>query len=145
MHKRLRIFGILVAVGVIACTLLSVSLPALRASLARRLLFGEPLIEVASPRPAQVLGQGGVRVLIRFPVAHRTAVASLRCLLNGIDVTSRLTLADNGATGSLWARRDGDQTLRVEVFGRTWWGGAYYEDSVEFSFEVRRNPSLDRA
>jgi hypothetical protein len=69
----------------------------------------------------------------------------LRCLLNGIDVTERLTLGGNGAAGSLWAQRDGPQTLRIEVFGQTWWQGAFYEDWAELSFEVRSNPSIDRA
>jgi hypothetical protein len=67
-----------------------------------------------------VLGQGGIPVLIRFRFADRTASSSLRCLLNGIDVTERLTLGGNGAAGSLWAQRDGPQTLRIEVFGQTW-------------------------
>jgi hypothetical protein len=145
MPKRLRIFGILLAAPLLIGAALLAGVPSLRTAALQRLLFGGRLIEVAVPRPAQVLGQGGIPVLIRFPKLERTAAASVRCLLNGVDVTERLTLGGNGAAGSLWARRDGRQTLRVEVFGQSWWGGPYFEDAVELSFEVRPNPSLDRA
>ena len=107
--------------------------------------LGGGLIEVSTPRAEQVLGQGGIPVLIRFTRIERTAAESLRCLLNGIDVTQRLTLGGNGAAGSLWAPRDGPQTLRFEVFGQSWWRGPYFEDAVELTFEVRPNPTLDRA
>jgi hypothetical protein len=145
MPKRPRIFGILLCSGLLVAALAALAIPPVRAAVLRQLLFGGALIEVATPRPAQVLGQGGIPVLIQFPRVERTAASSLRCLLNGVDVTERLTLGENGAAGSLWARRDGPQTLRVEVFGQSWWLGTYFEDAIELSFEVRPNPSLDRA
>jgi hypothetical protein len=145
MPKRLRIFRILLVAGLLTGVAALAVAPSLRTRGLRRVLFGGPLIEVTLPRAEQVVGQGGIPVLIRFPNAERTAAESLRCLLNGVDVTERLKLEGNGAAGSLWARRDGPQTLRIEVFGQSWWRGPYFEDAVELTFEVRPNPSFDRA
>jgi hypothetical protein len=145
MPKRLRIFVILLTTCLLAGLALLAAVPSLRGHGVKYLLLGGALIEVSAPRAEQVLGQGGIPVLIRFTRLERTAAESLRCLLNGVDVTRRLTLGGNGAAGSLWAPRDGPQTLRFEVFGQSWWRGPYFEDAVEVTFEVRPNPSLDRA
>jgi len=145
MPKRLRIFVISVTTCLLIGVALLAAVPSLRSHGLRYLLLGGALIEVSTPRAEQVLGQGGIPVLIRFTRIERTAAESLRCLLNGVDVTQRLTLGGNGAAGSLWAPRDGPQTLRFEVFGQSWWRGPYFEDAVELTFEVRPNPTLDRA
>lgn len=117
----------------------------LRQAALRATLFGGPLLEVLAPRSGGVVAQGGIPVLVVFPRPDAIRSASLRCLLNGEDVTGRLTQSSNGASGTLWSRRPGPQLLRVEVFGRAWWGERFYEDSVEVPFLVRLNPSIDRA
>ena len=145
MRKPAPTFGFLAIVGVVAAAGVALALPQPRSFARRGLLFGGPLIEVTVPLPGQVVAQGGVAVLIRFPRSEQTLASSLRCLLDGEDVTERLTLGGNGAAGSIWSARDGVHRLRVEVFGRTWWHGPYFEDWVELEFRIRGNPSLDRA
>jgi hypothetical protein len=117
----------------------------LREAATRALLFGQPLLEIRSPAPGQAVAQGGVEVIVRFPVAERTAADTFRCLLNGRDVTPALTRGENGAAGSVIGAIEGENQLRVEVFGRPWWGGPWLEDAAEVRFSVRPTPTMDRA
>ncbi len=111
----------------------------------RVILFGEPLLEVRAPHPGQWVAQGGVEIVVQYPVSERIAWETFRCLLNGHDVTDRLTRGRNGAAGSVVGAVEGPNLLRVEVFGQTWWGGDYLEDAVELTFRVRPLPALERA
>ena len=36
-------------------------------------------------------------------------------------------------------------TTSIEVFGRSWWGGRYFQDSYELVLDARAPLSLDRA
>ncbi|MFQ5697484.1 MAG: hypothetical protein ACE5IL_04265 [Myxococcota bacterium] len=117
----------------------------LRETAVRTLLFGGPLLRVVAPRSGGVVAQGGIPVLVVFPHPDAILGVSLRCLLNGEDVTERLRTSSNGASGTLWSRRPGPHLLRVEILGRTWWGEGLYPDRVEVPFQVRRNSSIDRA
>ena len=82
---------------------------------------------------------------MRYPRAWGTAAETFRCFLNGRDVTEGLTRGANGAAGSLLGAIEGPNRLRVEVFGRPWWGGGWFEDAVEITFHVRPLPYFDRA
>lgn len=147
MAIRTSLFATLAAFSGALCVLgaLAVLDPGLRDRLARRLLFGGPLVEIRAPHPEQWVAQGGVDIVLRYPDASRTAPETLRCLLNGREVTSLLTLAENGAAGSVIGAVSGENLLRVQVFGRPWWGRIYLEDTVELVFYVRPLPSFDRA
>jgi hypothetical protein len=114
-------------------------------SVSRALLFGQPLLEIRSPAPGQDVAQGGVEIIVHFPLADRTASDTFRCLLNGRDVTPSLTRGENGAAGSVLGAVEGENHVRVEVFGRPWWGGPWLEDAREVRFRVRPLPTLDRA
>jgi hypothetical protein len=117
----------------------------LRGALSRALLFGQPLLEIRSPAPDQAVAQGGVEIIVHFPAADRTASDTFRCLLNGRDVTLALTRGENGAAGSVLGAIEGENHVRVEVFGRPWWGGLWLEDAREVRFRVRPLPTMDRA
>lgn len=117
----------------------------LRGALSRTLLFGQPLLEIRSPAPGQAVAQGGVEIVVHFPAADRTASDTFRCLLNGRDVTPSLTTGENGAAGSVLGAIEGENHVRVEVFGRPWWGGPWLEDAREVRFRVRPLPTMDRA
>lgn len=146
MSKRPWLFVSLLAVAVLAAAgTAALRDPGLRGRAARLALFGSPLLEVNAPLPEQWIAQGGVQVVVRYPLADRTAAETFRCLLNGRDVTERLTRGANGAAGSVLGAVEGANRLRVEVFGRPWWGGGWFEDAVEITFHVRPLPGLDRA
>ena len=113
---------------------------------ARRLiLLGTPLIEVLRPTPGQQLPFGGVQVQVGFADGERVAVDTFRCLLNERDVTHLLTLGSNGATGSVFGLVEGENRLRIEVFGKSWWSARYVQDARTVVFHVRLFPNLDRA
>jgi hypothetical protein len=137
------LFGALAVVGVVGLTL-AVD-PDLRIEARRMLLFGSPLLDLRTPLDGQVVAQGRVEIIVQFPAAERTSSQTFRCLLNGHDVTPDLTRAENGAAGSVLGAVEGENHLRVEVFGRPWWGGPFLEDSVERRFQVRALPTFDRA
>jgi hypothetical protein len=106
--------------------------------------FGGPLMELASPLPGERLPITAVELLVTFR-NERAVADTFRCLLNGADVTALLTLAQNGAGGTLFPLREGRNTLRVEVFGRALLGDRIVEDALEIEFETRPLPHFDRA
>jgi hypothetical protein len=137
------LFGALAAAGVVGLTL-AVD-PDLRGEARRMALFGSPLLDLRAPLDGQWVAQGRVEIIVQFPAAERTSSQTFRCLLNGHDVTPDLTRAENGAAGSVLGAVEGENHLRVEVFGRPWWGGPFLEDAVERRFHVRALPAFDRA
>ncbi len=113
---------------------------------ARRLAFhGAPLIEVRLPQSGQSVAVGSIEVLIGFPLGDRVAVESFRCTLNNRDVTELLTVGRNGAGGSVYGLVEGENRLRIEVFGSSWWGSRYFLDSRTVVFRALPLPSLDQA
>ena len=145
MAKRLRIFGIsLLALGALAALALTGAGAGLRAA-ERWLFLGRPLLEFRAPQAGQVVPVGSIEVIIGFPAAERVVVETFRCLLNDRDVTQHLTLGRNGAGGSVQGLLEGENRLRVEIFGRGWWPGRFLEDARELSFRVQPLPTMDRA
>ena len=113
---------------------------------ARRLVFlGRPLVHVLRPTPGQQISFGGVEVEVGFSGHERVAVDTFRCLLNNRDVTHLLTLGSNGAQGAILGLIEGENRIRIEVFGRGWWGARYFQDTRTVVFQVRPYPNLDRA
>ncbi len=104
--------------------------------------FGKDLLVLESPEPGEVIGLTGVRVLVNLPVDGRVEPSTLRILLNGADVTKQLETARNGASGRLLGLLEGENVLRVEVFGRRPWLPAAW---AEMAREVRvlYRPPLD--
>ncbi len=148
MRASGRAFGFLLIGGFLAAGVLALTLvvePSLRLEARRMLLFGSPLLELQAPLDGQWVAQGQVEIIVRFPAVERTSSPTFRCLLNGHDVTTGLTRAENGAAGSVLGAIEGENHLRIEVFGRPWWGGPFLEDSLELRFHVRALPTLDRA
>jgi hypothetical protein len=101
-----------------------------------------PLLEMVSPAPGSVVGLEGIEVLVRFDRGSRAAPETFRALLNGADVTDAFTTGENGAHAQLYDLLDGENRLRVEVFGRGW---LCPERLAEQGREVRvlRRPPLD--
>jgi hypothetical protein len=144
MLRRALVFGLLLG----ACTALA-AVVAVRAqgsrSLERWVLLGAPLLEVRAPLADRELPVGGAAVVVHFPDRERVLPGTFRCLLNGRDVTSQLTVGGNGAGGSVFPLQQGANRLRVEVFGSGLWSAGYLEDAVEVDFPVRAPFPLDRA
>ena len=107
--------------------------------------LGPPLLQVREPRLQPFRLLGGADVLIEFSSQDRVAPETFRCLLNGRDVTDQLTVGRNGVAGSVAPLLEGSNTLRLEVFGRSWWGGRYFQDSHELVLDARAPLSMDRA
>ncbi len=148
MGKRLGIFGAsLLALGLAAWVagLVLEQEGGLRRVAARLLFLGRPLLEFHSPRAGQLVPVGSIEVIVGFPSADRVVPETFRCLLNDRDVTPDLTLGRNGAGGSVHGLLEGENRLRVEVFGRGWWPGRFLEDALELTFRVQPLPAIDRA
>jgi hypothetical protein len=106
---------------------------------------GRSFLWVDAPTPGQVVAPGGVDVLVRFAPSERVAPETFRCLLNGIDVTEALTTGENGAYGRVYRLVDGENLLRLEIFGRVWWSrDSLIERSREIRFRLRRRIDLHR-
>ncbi len=145
MAKRLRIFGVsLLALGALAALALTGAGAGLRAA-ERWLFLGRPLLAFRAPQAGQVVPVGSIEVIVGFPAAERVVVETFRCLLNDRDVTQHLTLGRNGAGGSVQGLLEGENRLRVEIFGRGWWPGRFLEDARELTFRVQPLPTMDRA
>jgi hypothetical protein len=105
-----------------------------------------PLLDVQLPVPGQTVGHEGIELLVRFPSSGRARVSTFRALLNGADVTAGLDTAENGVYGTLQGLLDGENVLRLEVFGRPPWPiGPLWEETRELRINFRRSVSSDRA
>ena len=148
MQTARRIFGILLLSALVAAaTVLVITAgPGSLAERVQRVVYhGRPAVTVRVPVADQQVPVGSVEVLVSFARGRRLAVGSFRCLLNGRDVTDRLTVGENGAIGSVAGLTEGPNALSFEIFAQSWWGGAYFEDRQTVHFRVRPMPQLDRA
>lgn len=114
-------------------------------SVSRAVWIGAPLLELRHPISGTRVPLGGLAVLVEFPDRERVIPGTLRCLLNGTDLTVGLTRGDNGAAGSLFPLREGRNLLRVEVFGKGRFGDQVVEDFIEVEFDTAPLPSFDLA
>ena len=106
---------------------------------------GPGLVSVVSPRPGEVVGLDGIRLIARVPVDRRVRPGSVRVFLNGADVTHQVITANNGAVGQLHGLLDGENVLRVEVEATSWWlDGRPWAAAREVRFLARRPLDLDR-
>ena len=106
---------------------------------------GPGLVSVVSPRPGEVVGLDGGRLIARIPVDRRVRAGSVRVFLNGADVTHQVITANNGAVGQLHGLLDGENVLRVEVEATSWWlDGRPWAAAREVRFLARRPLDLDR-
>ena len=110
---------------------------------------GPVLIEVVAPDPGARVGIDGIELFVRFPGSNPLGDLALsetfRALLNGADVTGSLTTGENGAYGRISGLLEGDNVLRLEIFGRTpWRPGSFFEQAREVHLRMRPPADLDR-
>ena len=125
--------------------LLAATLWESQGSISRAVWIGAPLLALRHPVSGTRVPLGGLAVLVEFPDRERVIPGTLRCLLNGTDLTLELTRGDNGAAGSLYPLREGRNLLRVEVFGKGRFGDRVVEDFIEVEFDTGPLPSFDLA
>ncbi len=106
---------------------------------------GPPLMRVQTPWDALEVPVGAVDVLIEFPDRERVAVETFACELNGLDVTGSLTIGRNGAVGEIVGLREGDNRIRLRVFGKSFWSDRFVDEDLVFVVRVRPYPFLDLA
>src|SRR5258705_12204667 len=116
-----------------------------RAELVRFAYLGPPLMRVEAPEHEAEVAVGAVDVLIAFPAGERVVVETFQCLLNGLDVTDTLTVGRNGAVGAIVGLREGENRIRLRVFGRSLWNGSFVDEERDFVVRVRPIPFLDVA
>ncbi len=147
--KRLGVLFAFASVGLLLAWVMLAPAPSpaegLREAARRWLYLGPPLMEVRTPEAGLELPVGAVEVLVAFPGGPRVAVETFECWLNGHDVTASLTLGRNGAAGSIVGLHEGDNQIRLRVFGRSWWGGDYFEEQRWLLVRVRPLAFLDMA
>ena len=88
---------------------------------------------------------GAAALLVPFLGASRVAVEPFECWLNDENVTGTLTLGRNGAAGAIVGLHEGENRIRLRVFGRSWWGGEYVEEQRSLVVHVRPLAFLDIA
>ena len=145
MGKRPWLFGFVLLAGALVLVLGLLRDPELRRQLWRLSHGGRPLLVLRAPDGSAMLPVGDVEVLVGVSNEERVRPETFRCLLNNRDVTGQLTLGTNGAGGHLYGLVEGENHLRVEVFGQGWWPGQYLEDAQEVIVRVMERPNLDRA
>ena len=116
-----------------------------RAELVRFAYLGPPLMRVEVPERGGEVSVGSFDLVVEFAGGERVAVETFQCLLNGLDVTDSLTVGRNGAVGAIVGLREGDNRIRLRVFGRSTWTGDFIDDEREIVVPVRGLPFLDLA
>ena len=116
-----------------------------RAELQRFFEIGPPLMRVEAPEHGSEVAVGAVDLVIEFAGGERVAVETFQCLLNGLDVTESLTVGRNGAVGEIVGLREGDNRIRLRVFGRSLWSDRFVDEERDFVVRVRPIPFLDLA
>ena len=132
--------------GLFAVTSIAVLAAAwFRAELVRFAYLGPPLMRVEAPEREAEVAVGSIDVLIEFTAGERVVVETFQCLLNGLDVTESLTVGRNGAVGAIVGLREGENRIRLRVFGRSIWNGSFVDEERDFVVRVRPIPFLDVA
>ncbi len=103
--------------------------------------LGSPAVEIVEPSAPARVETGGVAVLVRFP-GGRVRAATFRALLNGADVSGQLTIASNGAYGTVYGLLDGENLLELAVFAGGPWRPHVLVEEVH-TFRVVSRPPLD--
>jgi len=116
-----------------------------RAELAQFVYVGPPLMRIETPAAGSEVPVGAVDVLIEFPDGDRVAAETFECSLNGLDVTDSLTVGRNGVAGQVVGLREGDNRIRLRVFGRSFWSDRFVDEERELVVRVRSMPFLDLA
>jgi hypothetical protein len=116
-----------------------------RAELVHFAYVGPSLMRVQNPADLSEVPIGAVDLAIEFPDRDRVAVETFECLLNGLDVTDALTVGRNGAVGEIVGLREGENRIRVRVFGKSFWGDRFVDEERLFIVRVRAAPFLDLA
>src|SRR5262245_61742891 len=116
-----------------------------QAELVRFAYLGPPLMRVEAPAHESEVSVGAVDLVIEVPAGERVAVETFQCLLNGMDVTESLTVGRNGAVGEIVGLREGDNRIRLRVFGKSLWNGRFIDEERDFVVRVRPIPFLDLA
>ena len=116
-----------------------------QAELDRFVWLGPPLMRVDAPVHGLEVPVGSVDVSIEFAGGERVLVETFQVLLNGLDVTDSLTVGRNGAIGAIVGLREGDNRIRLRVFGRSLWTGSFIDEERDFVVRVRPVPFLDVA
>jgi hypothetical protein len=116
-----------------------------QAELARFVYVGPPLMRIQTPSERSEVPVGAVDVLIEFPDGERVATETFECSLNGLDVTESLTVGRNGVAGQVVGLREGDNKIRLRVFGRSFWSNRFVDEERDLVVRVRSMPFLDLA
>ena len=145
MKRPRLLFALASAAIALGWVMLAPASIALRDSARGWLFVGAPLMEVQTPATDLELPVGAVDLLVAFVGGSRVAVETFECWLNDDNVTATLTLGRNGATGSIVGLHEGENHIRLRVFGRSWWGGEYVEEQRSFVVRVRPLAFLDIA
>jgi hypothetical protein len=116
-----------------------------RADLVQFAYVGPALMRVQNPHEHSEVPIGAVDLEIEFPDQNRVAVETFECLLNGLDVTDALTVGRNGAVGEIVGLREGENRIRVRIFGKSFWDDRFVDEEHVFIVRVRAAPFLDLA
>jgi hypothetical protein len=116
-----------------------------RADLLHFVYVGPALMQIENPGPLAEVPVGAVDVLVDFPDGSRIATETFECSLNGLDVTASLTVGRNGVAGQVVGLREGDNHIRLRVFGRSFWSDRFVDEERELVVHVRSMPFLDLA
>ena len=135
----------LLALFAVTSVALSAAAWVFRAELVRFAYLGTPLMRVEAPEHGSEVAVGAVDLVIEFAGGERVAVETFQCLLNGLDVTESLTVGRNGAVGEIVGLREGDNRIRLRVFGRSLWSDRFVDEERDFVVRVRPIPFLDLA
>jgi hypothetical protein len=104
---------------------------------------GVQFVRIEAPAPGEVVGPGGVEVMVRFPEPGQVASETLRVLLNGADVTATFAVGENGAYGHLHSLLDGKNMIQIEVFGHVpWFSSVLVEERQDLPVVLRRRLDL---
>jgi len=142
MKRFTRLF----AVTSVLLALAALSAWVFQAELAQLVYVGPPLMRIETPGSLHSeVPVGAVDVLIEFPDSDRVATETFECSLNGLDVTESLTIGRNGVAGQVVGLREGDNKIRVRVFGRSFWNNRFVDEERDLVVRVRSLPFLDLA
>jgi len=116
-----------------------------RPELTQFVYLGPPLMHVDTPTAGTEVPVGAVDVMVEFAEGDRVAPETFEVSLNGLDVTDTLTVGRNGVAGQVVGLREGDNHIRLRVFGKSLWNGHFVDEERDVVVHVRSLPFLDLA